>query len=214
VQRLVQRCGFAPSWGGIGFESVDLRRLLGSVSACSPRGCQFSGKTSRNPQWRARACCLPCRPSRGNGCMFPRERKSNRWEDPGRESSGLRSARENGARCRGISAAAHCRWKRKLHTGKHVAVGRNVAGGVTGAARDTVHDVFARRGWRSTEFFHVAHQFLIMEDLLEIRPRNSQGDDGCISVHFGRDRGNRGCRELPDLSPAPSLRCCPRNCQP
>jgi len=49
---------------------------------------------------------------------------------------------------------------------------------VTGAARDTVHDVFARRGWRSTEFFHVAHQFLIMEDLLEIRPRNSQGDDG------------------------------------
>ena len=28
-----------------------------------------------------------------------------------------------------------------------------------------------------------------MENLLEFRPRNSQGEDGCVSVHFWRDGG-------------------------
>jgi hypothetical protein len=77
--------------------------------------------------------------------------------------------------------------KRELHTGKDIAVRGNVAGGVTGATGETFHDVFPRCRRRSAEFFHVAHQFRVVEDLLEFRPRNSQGEDGCISVHFWRD---------------------------
>src|SRR5580693_1825351 len=79
--------------------------------------------------------------------------------------------------------------KRKLHTGKHIAVRRNVAGGVTGAAGETIHNVFAGGRWRSAEFFYVAHQFLVMQDLFEFGPRNSQGEDGSVSIHLWRDRG-------------------------
>src|ERR1017187_9689686 len=75
--------------------------------------------------------------------------------------------------------------KRKLHARKHVAIRRDVAGSVTGTTRKTVQGVFARCRRRSAEFFHVAHQFLVMEDLLEVRTGNSQGEDGCVSVHFG-----------------------------
>src|ERR1035437_2238674 len=99
---------------GIGFESVAPRKLLASVSACLPRGCLFSEKTSRNLPWKVLACCPPCRPSRGNAYMFLRERKSNRSEDPWHESSALRSTAENGARCRGISADVHCRWAEEI----------------------------------------------------------------------------------------------------
>jgi len=63
--------------------------------------------------------------------------------------------------------------QRELYTGKHIAVRRNVAGGVTGATRETLHDVFARCRRRSAEFFYVANQFLAMEDVLDVRPRNS-----------------------------------------
>src|ERR1022692_2132903 len=79
--------------------------------------------------------------------------------------------------------------KRKLHARKHVAIRRDVAGSVTGTTRKTVQGVFARCRRRSAEFFHVAHQFLVMEDLLEVRTGNSQGEDGCVSVHFWRDGG-------------------------
>src|SRR4029077_6465213 len=82
--------------------------------------------------------------------------------------------------------------KRELHAGENIAVGRNIAGGVTGAARETVHDVFARRRWWGAEFLHVPHQLLASEDLLEIRPRNAQREYGCISIHFRRDGGVKG----------------------
>src|ERR1700680_4944608 len=79
--------------------------------------------------------------------------------------------------------------KRKLDAGEDVAVRRNVAGGVTGAARETLHDVFARWERRGAKFLHVAHQFLATENLLELRPGNAQGEDGCVSVHFRGDGG-------------------------
>ncbi len=60
---------------------------------------------------------------------------------------------------------------------------------MAGAARETIHDVFARRGRRRAEFFHVAHQFLVMEDLLEVRPWNSQRENGSVAVHLWRDSG-------------------------
>jgi hypothetical protein len=63
--------------------------------------------------------------------------------------------------------------QRKLHAGKDVAVRRDVAGCMTGAARETVHDIFAGRGRRGAEFFHVTYQFLVAENLLELGAGNS-----------------------------------------
>src|SRR5580658_1291748 len=79
--------------------SVDPHKRLPLDSAYSPRGCRFSGKISRNPQWRALACCLPYKPGRGSACTFLRGSKSSRSEDPGHGSSGLPSIPENAARC-------------------------------------------------------------------------------------------------------------------
>ena len=79
--------------------------------------------------------------------------------------------------------------KRKLHTGKHVAVGGDVAGGVAGTARETAHDVLAGRRRGSAKLFHVAHQFLVVEDLLEVGPRNAQGENGSVTVHLRSNSG-------------------------
>jgi len=162
---------FCTELGRDWIESVDLRRPARVRSACSPRGCQFSGKTSRNPQWRARACCLPCSQAGATGACSHVSASRTGGKIPGANRADFVQLGRMAPDVEEFLPPHIAAGKRKLHTGKHVAVGRNVAGGVTGAARDTVHDVFARRGWRSTEFFHVAHQFLIMEDLLEIRPR-------------------------------------------
>ena len=62
--------------------------------------------------------------------------------------------------------------QRKLDARKDVAVRRNVTAGVAGAAREAVHNVFAGWRWRGAEFLHVAHQFLIAENLFELRARH------------------------------------------
>ncbi len=100
-----------PSVSAAGSESADPWSLLAFAPACLPRECPFSETISRNRPWTARACSPPCMPNRGSACRFPRGRKSNRWEDPGRGWSGPPSTAWNDSRCREISAAAHCRWE-------------------------------------------------------------------------------------------------------
>jgi hypothetical protein len=56
--------------------------------------------------------------------------------------------------------------KRELDAREDVAVRSNVASGVAGAARQSVHNVFTGSRRRCTELFHVADKLLTMKDLL------------------------------------------------
>ena len=109
-------------------------------------------------------------------------------EQVGRSRARIERTSSNCGECCQMSMNFCCRTlplgKRELHAREDVAVRRNVAGGVPGAAREAVHNVFAGRGRRRAEFFHVADQFLVAEDLLELRSRDAQREDGCVSVHL------------------------------
>src|SRR5580704_7095245 len=101
-----------------GFESKGPQSLLAHAT-CLLKECPSSETTSRNRQWMAHACSLPCTPSRDSGYMFPRERKSNRLEGRARESSGLLSIAVSFARFQRISAAADSRWAVEIaHKGR------------------------------------------------------------------------------------------------
>jgi len=65
------------------------------------------------------------------------------------------------------------RRQRKLNTGKDVAVRRNIATGVAGAARQIFQRVFVTGG-DGAEFFCVADQRSIAEDLAQFIPANAQ----------------------------------------
>src|ERR1700683_2181167 len=99
------------SRGAVEFESAAPQNRFAPVPACSPTECPFFETTSRNRQSRVRACCLPCKPSRGSACTFPRERRWSRSEDLWHESSELLLTEWNDARCREISAAVRWRWE-------------------------------------------------------------------------------------------------------
>ena len=55
--------------------------------------------------------------------------------------------------------------QRELHAGEQIAIRRNIAGRVAGAARQSVQYIVANSGWRRAELVHIAHQIWLAEYL-------------------------------------------------
>ncbi|MGB0031488.1 MAG: hypothetical protein WBP77_09900 [Candidatus Sulfotelmatobacter sp.] len=92
----------------------------------------------------------------------------------------------------------------KLHARIKLAVGRNVTGGVTRAARQGVHAAGFRRGRRRTEPIGIADESFVAKKPAQCRLACIQIEDPAIAIHHRRDRriqstlGAKFIRQPPD----------------
>ena len=80
----------------------------------------------------------------------------------------------------------------KLHAGVNVAIGRDVARGVTFAARQAVEVIFGDFGGRRAEFFHVPNQALVAKHFCEFGVAEPQCQQRAVPVHLRRNSGVHG----------------------
>src|SRR5206468_7115237 len=78
--------------------------------------------------------------------------------------------------------------KRKLDAGKDVAVGRHIATSVAGAAWQVLQRVLIV-GRDRAEFFYVAYQRRITEDLPQFFLTHAQTENAAVAIHHGRNGG-------------------------
>src|SRR5258708_12619880 len=77
--------------------------------------------------------------------------------------------------------------KRKLDTGKNVAVWRNVAGSMSSAAGPRFEVIFARLRGNRAKFFDISNQLLITKNLAERAVVDRESKSRTAAVHHGRD---------------------------
>jgi hypothetical protein len=76
----------------------------------------------------------------------------------------------------------------ELYAGKNISIRSDVAAGMAGAARITLHYVVVRgRRW-CAEFLHVTDESRVQKGLLYIGRRGSQGENRSVTIHFRSDR--------------------------
>ena len=80
-------------------------------------------------------------------------------------------------------------WQGKLHAGKNISVGRNVAERMARAAGVAFKVFLRRRFWGSAKLFLIADQRRIMENLRQFFARDAQREHRSVAIHHGGDGG-------------------------